>query len=165
MAMMPDSEYYEGGVGGEPPGILTYVNGQWVWTNKPNAPGSPGSGAPGPKPTPDPPLGPPEDLMTPPPGGKNLFNIQDWLRDVLGLGLAGGAAFAGRGAPAGQKGLEDILGIAKGRVDASEPLFKALMAMAGGGLPNYAREAGGFTGGSTLPPGAIPKPILPPVVG
>lgn len=87
---------------------------------------------------------------------KNLFGIPNWLRDALGLGIAGASAIKGfsGGNNAGQKGLEDILGIARGRVEASEPLFKALTAMAQSQLPDYAKSAGGFG----APSGAVPRP-------
>ena len=165
MALLSDDQGFLDGFsgGGLPPGQFRYINGQWVWTALPTGSGTPSGAAPGGSPKPDPPLGPPTDLMTPPPGAGNLFGIPNWLRDALGITIAGAGLFkggaknnipnpytppaaGGAGAPAapyvGQQGLEGVLGMARGRSEQSEPLFKALMTMAQSGLPDYAKGQG-----------------------
>ena len=105
----------------------------------------PGQGAGGPAGYPPPgaapttPLG--ETIRRVAQGGQTGNTVLDLIKKYAPLALAGGSALAGlkqRPTPAeGQ--LNDILGMAKGRAEASEPLFKALMAMSQAQLPKYTR--------------------------
>jgi hypothetical protein len=70
-------------------------------------------------------------------GGEN--SLLD-VRDLLGLGLAGGSLFAGGGTPAAQDQLNALLATAQGRVNATEPLFQNLLRMTNAQLPRYAKE-------------------------
>lgn len=78
-------------------------------------------------------------------GGSGLLNsILKGLKDygpIAGLGLAGANAVRGltQGPPAANEDLKRILGLAEGRVNATEPLFQALNAMATAQLPKYSK--------------------------
>lgn len=72
-------------------------------------------------------------------GGRSLLNrVLTGVKDYAPLGLAGLSAARGltQGQTDAEKRLDEILGVAKGRVDASEPLFQALMAMARDQMPD-----------------------------
>ena len=72
-----------------------------------------------------------------------LANGSSLLKDILTkyapLGLAGLSAVKGFQQPAATGDLNDVIGLAKNRVQQSEPLFQALNRMAMSGLPNYAK--------------------------
>jgi hypothetical protein len=74
-------------------------------------------------------------------GGSLLGKILTGLKDYAGLGLAGVSAARGltQGPTAAEKQLEEIMNLAKGRVQASEPLFNMLNTMAQAQMPKYTR--------------------------
>lgn len=79
-------------------------------------------------------------------GGAGLGGIRGALdalgltpRDLAGLGLAGINAARGNRPVSAEQDIERLLALAEGRINQSEPLFQALMAMANAGLPQYAR--------------------------
>jgi hypothetical protein len=77
-------------------------------------------------------------------GGNKLTDSSSLLNTILGkiapLGLAGLSAFKGFQTPPAQSQLNDVIGTAKHRVDASEPLFNALNKMAYSQLPDYTKK-------------------------
>lgn len=77
-------------------------------------------------------------------GASLLQQILKGLKDygpLAGLGLSGYGAIKGltQGPPAANEDLKRILGLAENRVNATEPLFQALNAMAYGQLPKYTK--------------------------
>lgn len=79
-------------------------------------------------------------------GGGGLGGIRGALdalgltgRDALGLGAAGLSAMRGNRPTSAEQDIERLLALAEGRINQSEPLFQALMAMANASLPRYAR--------------------------
>ena len=75
-------------------------------------------------------------------GGEGLGGILGALggpRGLAGLGLAGINALRGNKPTDAEQDIQRLLAMAEGRINQSEPLFQALMAMANASLPRYAR--------------------------
>jgi hypothetical protein len=80
-------------------------------------------------------------------GGKKLTDQAsgdgkfDWTKLIpLGLGAASAIRGATRGPTASEQALQTMLGSAQARVDAQEPIFRALTTMAHSQLPDYTKK-------------------------
>jgi hypothetical protein len=74
-------------------------------------------------------------------GGSALSSVLKGLKDYAPLALAGAGAIKGmtQGPPQAEQQLNEILKLAQGRIQASEPLFQALNHMAMSQMPNYTK--------------------------
>jgi hypothetical protein len=77
-------------------------------------------------------------------GGSLLGKVLTGLKDYGPLALAGAGAVKGltQGPPQAEQQLNEILKMAQGRMQASEPLFQALNAMAMSQMPDYTKNRG-----------------------